>query len=296
MKTISLAAGSMSATLCVPSLSEGIYRGTRFDHSGIFQSVDFEGHSYVSPWYDSYDAYCHDAVCGPSEEFSQIGYDCKEKDSTFLKIGVGVLRSIAKEYDRFHLYDVIDFGKRSLTIKRDEALFGQELSFEDYSYCYFKKISIFENGTFTIEHTLKNTGSKVLSFDFYNHNFFVLDGAQTGVATRFSFPFTTFGTWRTLYDSVHLTDNGIEFLRDLQKGETVFMGDLRAREELDGYSFRLENLQRKLSVEVSSQSKMDFAVFWSNYRVSCLEPYTHFDIVPRSSASWTILYRLGLHH
>ena len=294
MKTFLLRHGGTCAEICIPDCNDGIYRGTRFDHAGVFRSLDYDGHKYVSQWYDRHDPYCHDAVCGPSEEFSQIGYDFGKGSAPFLKIGVGVLRSATNQYDRFFRYDVLDFGKRSLDFCSDRAVFCQEISFESFSYTYLKEIMLGPDGTLSINHVLKNTGSLSLDFDFYNHNFFVLDGAPTGVATRFSFPFSPTGTWRSEYDSVHLTEHGIEFLRDIQKGETVFMGNLVPSSPMEGYSFRLENVENKLCVDVASRSQMEFAVFWSNHRVSCLEPYTHFEINPGDEASWSIHYRLGV--
>ena len=59
--------------LCIPDRELGYYRGTRFDWSGIFHSVQADGANYVEEWFDDYDPLRHDCVCGPVDEFAQTG-------------------------------------------------------------------------------------------------------------------------------------------------------------------------------------------------------------------------------
>ena len=39
MKEIVVRKGNLELTLCQPSFEDGYYRGTRFDHSGIFRRI-----------------------------------------------------------------------------------------------------------------------------------------------------------------------------------------------------------------------------------------------------------------
>ena len=50
--------------------SDGFYQGTRFDRSGVFDSLQFDGVELCGRWFSRYDPFMHDAVCGPAEEFS----------------------------------------------------------------------------------------------------------------------------------------------------------------------------------------------------------------------------------
>ena len=169
-----------------------------------------------------------------------------------------------------------------------EALFRHVL--KGY-YDYSKKVSIPADCALRISHRFRNTGPSTMDFHVYSHNFFILDGALTGRATRFFLPFTPEGHWRTDYDSVALVPDGIAFSRDLREGETVFMGDLHGAGPAEGCRFILENLDNGLRVRAACDRPMDYAVFWSNTEVSCIEPYIHFTVPPGGTVRWTLDYR-----
>ena len=291
---IELSKGTTRLVMVRPDVKEPYYRGTRFDKSGIILTLEHGGRRYISKWFHEYDPYKHDAVCGPAEEFTPIGYDSKSEDAGFLKTGVGILERDGDEYDQFHLYKTLDGGEWELESVPDHAEFTHRLSAGGYAYCYHKKISIQEEGLLTLEHRLENKGGKVLDMYVYNHNFFVLDGATTGKDTVVTLPFKPEGHWREDYDCVRLTDNGICFDRDLNPGERVFMGDLNGHRPQDNYSFRIANMANGLTVDVRSDATMEYAVFWSIHEVACLEPYTRLSIEPGHDAQWKIEYRFGV--
>lgn len=288
-----LSNGSTRLVMARPDVRSPYYRGTRFDRSGIILSLESGGRKYVSQWFKEYDPYNHDAVCGPAEEFSPVGYGNAAPGEGFLKPGVGLLERDVDEYDHFRLYKVMDEGERDFKAAPGQAEFRHRMAAGGYSYDYTKKIIIPREGTLVLEHILKNTGKEVMDLYVYNHNFFVLDGASTGKATVITLPFKPQGHWRDEYDSVALTDNGIRFTRDLRPGETIFMGDLKGPEPRKNYSFRLANLAKGMAVDVRSDAVMEHAVFWCNHDVACLEPYTRLYIEPDRHAEWKIEYRFG---
>lgn len=57
-----------------------------------------------------------------------------------------------------------------------------------------------------------------------------------------------------------------------------------------GYRFTLQNLDNNLRVEAECDRAMDYAVFWSNADVSCLEPYIPLCLAPGQTARWTLDY------
>lgn len=318
-QTFILRRGSTWLRMADPRAAEPYYRGTRFDRTGVILDLESGGHRFVSQWFKRYDPYMHDAVGGPAEEFTQIGYQAFGRPSgasigetkssplagksplnssperPFLKIGVGVLKGDAEEYDRFKLYEVLDPGRMEVTVGEAEASFRHVL---DGYYDYQKTVQIPDQvGGLIISHALRNCSAAPLECHVYCHNFFILDGATTGRATRFEFPFRPVGDWRAPYDSVRLSERGIVFDRDLAPGESVFMGNLRPADSLHlaqqgGYSFKLSNLANGLSVEACCDRAMDYAVFWSNHEVSCLEPYIPLRILPGETVTWTLSYRL----
>lgn len=291
---IELSNGSTRLVIARPDVRNPYYRGTRFDRSGIILSLESGGRKYVSQWFREYNPYNHDAVCGPAEEFSPIGYDKAVPGEGFLKTGVGLLQKDGNEYDHFHLYKVLDEGERDFKTAPGLAEFRHRIAAGGYSYDYRKRLVIPQEGTLVLEHSLRNTGKEVMDMYVYNHNFFVLDGARTGKDTAITLPFKPQGHWRDEYDCVALTEDGIRFSRDLRPGEIIFMGDLKGAEAQENYSFRLANLAKGQTVDVRSDAVMEYAVFWCNHDVACLEPYTHLHIEPDHHAEWKIEYRFGV--
>ncbi len=290
---LELHCGSTRLEIARPDVPEPYYRGTRFDRTGNILTLESRGHRYISQWFRSYDPWKHDAVGGPAEEFTQVGHDAAGPGEGFLKIGVGLLKREDAPYDRFHLYSVLDPGRTTVHAGSSYATFRQILKGH---YDYSKRVAIPSDGALRISHRFRNTGPSALDFHVYSHNFFILDGAPTGRATRFRFPFTPEGHWRAEYDSVALVSDGIAFSRDLREGETVFMGDLHAASGNgsaagEGYRFTLDNLENGLRVRAACDRPMDYAVFWSNTEVSCIEPYIRFSVPPGETVRWTLDYR-----
>ena len=270
-----------------PSAPAPYYRGTRFDRTGVVTDLVCGAHSYVSQWFRNYDPYMHDAVSGPSEEFLPVFLSPVET----LKIGVGVLRQDEKPYDRFRLYDIKDKGSLSIETASDKASFRHSIN---GIYDYRKTVRISESGELQISHELCNELPHTLETYVYCHNFFILDGARTGRATSFEFPFRPAGSWRSDYDSVRLSGNGIEFARDLGPNETVFMGNLKPSPGSGIFrSFVLSNLENGLEVCSEWDRDAEYAVFWSNSEVSCIEPYIPLKIATGETRSWTLTFRFG---
>lgn len=292
---IVLGSGDLRLYLCVPDSLGGYYRGTRFDHAGVFRRIDHKGQVFADEWFSEYDPYRHDCLTGPVEEFSQNGYDETLPGGVFLKPGIGLLRrEDDSPYDWFHRYEIVDEGERTLETDGVSAVFGQKLSGDGFAYEYSKTVAVEpEDGVFSIRHRFRNTGERSISGYVYNHNFFTLADSRVGAATKVDFPFPPSGHWRSEYDSVALSGGGIRFSRDLREGETVYMGDLHSENLDTGYSFRLFNEENGLGVGVLSDARMHHAVFWAIRRMACVEPHTFLDVAPGQSVVWTIFYRLS---
>ena len=286
----------MTITLHAPDRVEGYYRGTRFDWGGVFSSIEYKGCNYTEEWFESYSPTMHDAVCGPAEEFSPIGLSDAAPGGAFLKIGVGVLEKMEGEYDRFKLHRILDPGRRTLCITENSAVFGHLVSHDSgYAYEYIKEIAITGENTFVIRHSLKNTGRKSLEGNVYNHNFFTLGLLETGSDRQLDFPFKPEGDWRAEYSEIGFTDSGIRFTRTLQKGESVFTGNLHAAGRgLEGSpnAFELRDISTGRGVQARCLVPMTRSVFWSNHRIACIEPYIDFCISPDESFAFSIDYTL----
>ncbi|MBP5383181.1 MAG: hypothetical protein J6Y45_07505 [Bacteroidales bacterium] len=263
---------------------DGFYKGTRFDRGGVFDSLEFNGLQMCGRWFVSYDPLSHDAVCGPAEEFSPIGYDNALPGGTFIKPGVGLLRrEDSSPYDRFHLYEIADPGSWNLQQGDDYVLFEHVL---DGVYNYRKRISLLSGDSFQISHLMQAAGEPLCG-EVYNHNFWTFGRMQTGPSRKLDFPFTPDGHWRSAYDSVALSENGIRFSRPLSEGESVYMGDIHSKGQ-EGMPYRISLSEGPLRVDIQGDVPVVRTVFWANHRVACPEPYNEF----RTPCRWTITYKI----
>lgn len=294
---ITISNNTLKISLHAPDGKDGYYRGTRFDWAGVFGPVEYRGCNYTEEWFEKYSPVAHDAVCGPAEEFSPIGLEDVSAGGPFLKIGVGVLEKMEGQYDRFKLHRVLDPGKRTLEVQGDSVTFGHSVSMESgYGYDYQKKVEVTGADSFRISHRLTNTGSRQLKGDVYNHNFFTLGLLETGPTRKLDFPFRPEGDWRADYPQVGFTDRGIRFTRILQKGESVYTGNLHeAGKGLDGSPSGFTLTEEKTGRGVSARCRLPMtkAVFWSYHLIACIEPYIDFCIAPGEVFEFDIEYTLS---
>lgn len=285
---IELSSHGLSISLHHPE--DGFYRGTRFDRSGVFGSLRFNGVEFCGQWFEAYDPFMHDAVLGPAEEFSPLFLP----EGT-LKIGVGLLAPADESsYDRFRLMDVLDPG-----IWTVESPSAEESLFRHYLpgyYTYEKIVRLSGDNAFEILHTL--SADIPLKGDVYNHNFFTLGHIGTGPGRRIDIPFAVEGDWREEYDNASLDSAGFRFLSEVKKGPSVYMGNIRplaACGEPYSFTVREQSLNGVMpAVHVRASVPMDHAVMWANHRIACLEPYNTFEVLPGESFHWSIRYELSV--
>ena len=282
-KFFTISKGDLLVDLYLPSASDGFYRGTRFDWSGIFRRIFKNNHIFADKWFNNDNPYNHDNVCGPAEEFLSSKNDLSKP---FVKIGVGLLEGDNEEYDRFKTYRIIDEGNRNIQIEASSVQFIQELK---NNYIYLKKILLIDDETMSIQHKIINTSNNQIDSYVYNHNFFNLDNLPIGPDTIFEFPYNPTGFWREKLESVSIEKNKIIF-HDymIEDGKTAYIGNLSS---IDNFSFILRNDAANIHVESKSNAPIEFCVFWSNSRVACIEPYIHF-IIPRGGEyCWDLEYK-----
>lgn len=263
---------------------EGAYLGTRFDHSGLTASLAVDGVECCGPWYGAHDPAAHDAVRGPAEEFLPVF----TQEGPLLKVGVGLLDAPREGYDRFRLYPVLDAGTWEVRSSLRTVQFTHRL---EAWYVYEKTLALTGETSFEIRHCL--TAERPLAGEVYNHNFFTLGKLAVGPSRRIGFPFVPAGTWRAAYDSVGFTDSGIRFSRSLEKGETVYSGNIHAAGQ-EGMPYNLTLAEGPLSVYIRGDVPVTHTVLWANHRIACLEPYNAFSASPGKPFSWAIRYTFNM--
>ena len=257
---------------------DGFYLGTRFDRGGVFDSIVFDSAELAGRWFERYDPLMHDAVCGPAEEFSPV-----PSDKGIIKIGVGLLQvPDYAAYDRFKLYDIIDSGEWECFEGGSSVTFRHLLK---GVYEYEKVIALTGEKSFEIRHTLHSDID--LQGEVYNHNFFTMGRMEVGPSRLIDFPFKPQGTWRAEYDSVGFSGSGIRFYRRIEKGESVYTGNIHETAQGMPYDMRLSE---GVSVHIHSDVPCTHTVLWANHRIACLEPYNAFESAPGKECRWTVRY------
>lgn len=265
---------------------DGFYRGTRFDRSGVFDSLEAGGTELCGRWFPVYDPFMHDAVCGPAEEFAVLpGPKAK---GTLLKIGVGLLRDDGEPYDRFRLYEIRDAGKWDVGKSDGRVVFRHCLQ---GIYEYTKEIVLTGETSFSIRHVL--AASTPIEGEVYNHNFFTMGRMAVGPERVMVLPFTPSGSWRSEYDSVRFSEDGVRFSRNLRDGESVYSGDIHEAGK-KGMPYDITLREGGTSVHIRGDVPVTRTVLWANHRIACMEPYNDIAMEAGGTFKWNVNYTINI--
>lgn len=286
--------GLISASLYLPDASNGYYQATRFDWSGVVASLDYSGHSFYGQWFPRYSPKIDDAITGPVESFTPIGYNDAAAGGTFLTIGVGVLRKpSAMPYSAFKTYDIVNGGKWTVKSKKDQVIFTQEVhDSTGYAYLYTKTVRLIKGKPqMVLAHSLKNIGSKPLETDVFDHNFPLIDKEPTGPNIKVIFPVNVTAQgkgWGTL---ASINGNELSFLRGLDRREQVYCDSLQGfGATAKDYQFKVQNQKTGAGIKITGDQPLEKVVFWSNSTTYCPEPYIKIKVLPGKEMKWNINY------
>lgn len=285
--------GLIKARLYLPDAENGYYRGTRFDWSGVIASLEYSGHNYFGQWFEKYSPIIHDAIMGPVEDFTPVGYSEAKPGETFLKIGIGMIsKPDEKQYIFSKTYPIVNDGKWEIRTKPDQVQFIHILKDKNYSYQYEKTIRfVKDKPVMVLSHSFKNNGEKTIETLVYNHNFFVINNQPVGPGFTAEFPFNLSGEFRNGADIAEIRNNRLILKRDLAKGETIYCGGLQGfgQSEKD-YDIKIENHTTGAGVRITSDRPLTKMVFWSCPAAFCPEPYILMKAEPGKEFRWNIFY------
>jgi hypothetical protein len=296
-----LSNGQVQAVVYLPDAENGYYRSTRFDWAGVVPCLTFKGHSYFGVWFNRYDPLINDSITGPVEEFrsadglSSINYAEAKPGGLFIKPGVGVLRKVDDSPYKFSFfYPIVDGGKWTVRHKRTQVIMTQRLQPTlGYGYVYEKTLELDKHQpVLVLHHSMKNTGTKPIDTQVYDHDFFMLDNVATGPGMAVHFPFEPVAQ-KSMEPRAKIDGKDIVYLQELTSGPRQ-----SASSFLTGYStspadydFIVENRNTGVGVEQTSDSSIAQLNFWSIHTTICPEAYIHLKIAPGQTATWTIRYR-----
>lgn len=293
----SITNGLIEAVIYPPDPQHGYYRSTRFDWAGVVPCLSYKGHTYFGPWKFPHDPLVNDSISGPVEEFRSkdggLGYGAAKPGGLFVKPGVGVLRKVSNTPYAFKfVYPIVDTGTWTMKAGHSEISFTQRLhSPIGYAYVYTKTLQL-EKGrpVLVIHHHMRNTGTKVIDTDVYDHDFFRLDNAPTGPAIAIHFAFTPKAV-TPFQNGGAIVGNDLLFHQELQPGQSVTSYLTGYSNRVSDYDFTVENRYTGVGVEQSGDSPISKFNFWSIRNTIAPEAYIHLHILPGHSQDWTIRYR-----
>jgi len=295
----------------------GSYRGTRFDWSGMVRSLRVRGHEVYGPWFDSIDPETHNNVQrtrpdgsgevvtgiassgqGPAEEFltddKALGFDAAAPGGLFLKIGVGVLRRPdAEPYDRYRAYEIVDGGRWTTRVGKDQVTFRQVLAntASGYGYVYTKTMQIArDRPVLVIRHTLRNTGAKPLVTSVYDHNFFAT-GRATDAGFRLVAPWPVTAEAISRPDLVRVSGHTFEILGRYAPTDMTAIWlsgfDTTPRD----YAFRVEDAHSGLGYSVQGDRPLERLMTWTIWSNLSVESFIRLNAEPGKEESWSYTYR-----
>jgi hypothetical protein len=290
--------GILKAELLLPDAANGYYRGTRFDWSGAISSLEFQGHEYFGKWFDKYDPKINDAIMGPVEEFLTdnmgLGYGEAETGQSFVKIGVGAVRKPEETgFHQFHTYDITDNGKWTIRKGADFVEFTQELSDTlGYAYVYRKTVRLAPGKPeMTLQHSLRNTGRKVIRSSVYEHNFYMLDHLPSGPDFSVRFPFEVHAD-RDLHGLAEVKGKELTYVKELPSGTSVYALLTGFSDSPHDYDIRVENRKAGIGVRQTSDQPISKLAFWSIATTVCPEAFIDLAVEPGKEAKWEIRYEI----
>jgi len=276
----------------LPDAENGVYRGTRFDWSGIIGSLKYKDHEYFGYWKKTHDPYFHEDLPGPVEGSVKpgLGYDEAKAGGQFIRLGVGIIeKEDESEFNWRKTYKILDHGKWNIEQGQDWILFTHELNSDiGYSYVYSKKIQLNNDG-FIIEHKLKNNGEKVIETDQFNHNFFVIDNERIGPSFKITFPYNI-STINEPQDHLIIDGNEIAYNKELKDGNTSFLMIKGFGDAVSENAFSVVNTKSNAGVNFKIDKALHSVVYWACETTLCPENSILLSVAPGEEEFWNSEY------
>jgi len=277
--------------LYLPDAEKGYYRGTRFDWSGMIARAEFQGRTVFGPFRTKFEPALHDHVVGPAEEFDIDGpasYAEAKVGEPFMKIGVGLIEKVQEDkYGFWNRYKLAKPGPWKVTSGKDWVQFEQELALGGYGYVYTKRIAL--NGpSFTLAHTLRNTGTKPLDTVTYGHNFTIIDDEPVGPSYRVVLPFKAGLGPNSKPAEAEVKEGAIVF-RDAVKGPVMLFLDGLAGGAADNAA-TIENTRTGTALKLKGDRPLVKYNFYAERTAACPEPFVRLHAEPGKQEAWATEY------
>lgn len=301
--------GILHTRLYLPDATNGFYRGTRFDWSGVIRSLEYQGHNYYGPWFTKTDPTVIDfifkgpdivagpcsAITGPVEEFhGTLGFDDAAAGGTFIKIGVGVLRKPDEaSYNPYRLYEIVNHGQWTVHKNAESVEFTQVLNdpASGYGYRYTKTVRLVPGkAEMILQHTLENTGKRRIATSVYDHNFLVLDHRPTGPDFTITLPYKIRAYHQQGAAFAHIAGDRFTYTKQLRGNDIVAAGFSGFGHSPADYRIAIENHKIGAGMTITGNRPLSEEQLWSIRSVIAVEPFIRMSIEPGKTFTWRYDY------
>jgi hypothetical protein len=221
-----------------------------------------------------------------------IGYEDAAPGEPFLKIGVGRLARVEEPLYNFGaLYRIIQpasweihHGERSIRFLSEDG------PVRGHAYRYTKTVELSDSApTFSVRHTLENTGSTAIAQTHYCHNFLRIDDTPIGSAYSIELPFTP-KLSNASGDILEPRGKSIGLSRQPGPGEG-FIARIEGHDVDAGHNQLLVRCGAA-SLRITGSEPMRFLQVFGTDRTICPEPFVRIELAPGAGMTWTIKYDL----
>ncbi len=301
--TVILRNALIQATVTVPHAEHGLYRGVRFDPSGIVTHVEAFGHTFFGPWRKLGDGTGHDDIYGTAEEFDldkALGYDEARVGESFVKIPVGVLRKhVDKKYAFGRAYPKVYMPAWQYRQGDDWIEFRQSLidgpHAPGWGYDFAKRVTLDRDGVI-ITRSLINTGTNTIDLNHYGHNFIRIDDAPLiGPVYRIE---TTFPLeWKKVNKHTRrrmlLDGNRATLIEPITKGAIWGMFKLPDPTTPQHHHITVTHTETGGQVSIIGNTSLERLVVWGLGAAICPEPFVRIHLEPGQQMTWSTMYRFA---
>jgi hypothetical protein len=283
--------GLVTATVAIPDVEKGFYRGNRFEQAGIITRLERDGHSFFLGAAAVHEPLNPHVCCGPCEEwFEAIAYDDARPGEPFIKLGVGLYEKPFDPNPKWNYpYWPLTIFPWTTKAQKDRIEFIQEVDGpRGWGYRYVKRL-VLEPGkpVLRLEHALTNTGKHRIEAEQYAHNFVALDQkpVEKGLAVAFAFP------PKTAADISNLgVLEGTVFRVTADKVETRGFDVTGWGSDHRGPLLTITAPGTPAVLRIGGDfTPSKLTLFVTADQISC-EPFIKVDIAPGETVSWVRLY------
>lgn len=268
------------------------YNFSRFDWCGKIVSVKYKGIS-VSGTEKLNGKDDTKSGKGFYNEFgieAPVGYSDINEGDWFHKIGVGLLKKEGSEYVFSKKYE-IHSAQFTVTAKPDKISISCKSQITNgYAYEYTKEIKLVESG-FIVTYHLKNTGSKTIITNEYDHNFITIDNELISSDYILKFPFTInperFDATVNPEGKVEIGQKEISF--NGTPDEQFFFSNISGGENVNA-AWEIINTKNKIGLSETGSFKTNKINVWGWKHVISPELFFDIHVEPGSEIEWSRTY------